>query len=65
MDDTDKVYPMKRAAICLLTLLALTLPRLAHAQYAIDDDNHPPALVPCFAHTAASVVCGHEVNNTL
>ena len=41
MDDTDKVYPMKRAAICLLMLLALTLPRLAHAQ-DFDDEYGPP-----------------------
>lgn len=33
---------MKRAAICFLTLLALTLPRLAHAQYTIDDEYGPP-----------------------
>lgn len=33
---------MKRAAICLVTLLALTLPRLAHAQYTIDDDYGSP-----------------------
>jgi hypothetical protein len=33
---------MKRAAICLLALLALTLPRLAHAQYTIEDDYGPP-----------------------
>jgi hypothetical protein len=32
---------MKRAAICLLTLLALTLPHLAHAQ-DIDDQYGPP-----------------------
>jgi hypothetical protein len=42
MGDTDRVYLMKRAAICLITLLALTLPRLAHAQFTIDDDNGPP-----------------------
>jgi hypothetical protein len=33
---------MKRAAICLLALLALTVPRLAHAQYTIDDNYGPP-----------------------
>lgn len=33
---------MKRATICLITLLALTLPRLAHAQYTIDDEYGPP-----------------------
>jgi hypothetical protein len=41
MDDADKVYPMKRAAICLLTLLALTLPHLAHAQ-DFDEEYGPP-----------------------
>ena len=33
---------MKRAIICLLTLLALAMPRLARAQYSIDDDYGPP-----------------------
>ena len=33
---------MKRTAIALLTLLALTLPRLAHAQFTTDEDNGPP-----------------------
>ena len=35
---------MKRTVICLLALLALTLPRLAHAQaqYSLDDDYGPP-----------------------
>ncbi len=34
---------MKRIAICLLALLALTLPRLAHAQYGeVDDEYGPP-----------------------
>jgi hypothetical protein len=32
---------MKRAAICLLTLLALTLPHLSHAQ-DFDDESGPP-----------------------
>jgi hypothetical protein len=41
MGDTDKVYSMKRVAICLLTLLALTLPLLAHAQN-LDDEYGPP-----------------------
>jgi hypothetical protein len=42
MDDADRVYLMKRAAICLIMLLALTLPRLAHAQYTLEDENGPP-----------------------
>jgi hypothetical protein len=42
MDDTDKVYPMKRATILLMTLLALTLPRFAHAQFTLDNDSGPP-----------------------
>jgi hypothetical protein len=33
---------MKRALICLVTLVALTLPRLADAQFTSDDDNGPP-----------------------
>lgn len=33
---------MKRAAICLLTLLALVMPRLARAQDLYPDDNGPP-----------------------
>jgi hypothetical protein len=33
---------MKRAAICLLTLLALAMPRLARAQDLYSDDNDPP-----------------------
>jgi hypothetical protein len=33
---------MKRAKICFLTLLALTLPRLANAQYAMNDEYGPP-----------------------
>jgi hypothetical protein len=39
--DADKVYPMKRAAICLLTLLALSLPRFVRAQ-GTDEYNGPP-----------------------
>jgi hypothetical protein len=43
MVDADKVYPMKRVLICLLALLALTLPRLADAQYAdLENDYGPP-----------------------
>lgn len=33
---------MKRAVICLLTLLALAMPRLARAQYSLDNDYGPP-----------------------
>ena len=33
---------MKRALICLLTLLAVAMPRLARAQYGYNDDNGPP-----------------------
>jgi hypothetical protein len=33
---------MKRAAICLLTLLALAMPRLARAQDWYNQDNGPP-----------------------
>lgn len=33
---------MKRALICVVTLLALTLPRLALAQFMSDDESGPP-----------------------
>jgi hypothetical protein len=33
---------MNRATICLLTLLALAMPRLASAQSSLDSDNGPP-----------------------